>query len=297
MARGGNEGSRAPPPALPSCLVLHEGKGWGGKRDGKGKAEREEARGGNGGGRRDDLADNPVELPGSTAPCPLAQQELRLEAAKEMLQYQRVKERCWDTVEQLHMQLFAFGVEGTFTEGRGSMSRPPPPPRVCRLGNFPIRKLTAAEKRRIHVVAFLRKVEVLEWEKRPSKDRGHVAVVGYQEVGGTEKAGGEGIAGEDSNLSKQSDPVDDDRLVGENHQAVGWGPENLLYKELALHCPLRRRSQALMLDGHIVQQVTRGRFPRRHPLLWTLRIAGGENGEGQVEAPSGGGREGRDKVL
>ena len=185
------------------------------------------------------------------------QHELQMQSAREMLQYERVKEGTWDSVEQMHTQLFAIGVEGTFEPGTDGMPVPPPPPRVQRFGNYPIRKVTRQEQRRTHVVKFLRQVEILEWEKRAAKDRGHVAVIGYQESQEAQKEAGGDIVPEDSQLStksRTSTVLDDDQLVGEKHQEVGWGPNNLLYKELALHGPLRKRTQLVLLDQHLRAQ-------------------------------------------
>ena len=180
-----------------------------------------------------------------------------MQSAREMLQYERVKAGTWDSVDQMHTQLFAIGVEGTFEPGTDGMPVPPPPPRVQRFGNYPIRKVTRQETRRTHVVKFLRQVEIHEWEKRAAKDRGHVAVIGYQESQEAEKEAGGDIVQEDSQLSSKSRTstvVDDDQLVGEKHQEVGWGPGNLLYKELAMHGSLRKRTQLMLLDQHLRAQ-------------------------------------------
>lgn len=177
-----------------------------------------------------------------------------MQSAREMMQYERVKASTWDTVEQMHTQLFAIGAEGTFEPGTEGMPMPPPPPRVQRFGNYPIRKITQREKRQLHIVKFLRQVEIQEWEKRAAKDRGHVAVIGYQESQEAEKPAGDEMAAEDSQLSSKSKQLDDDQLVGEKHHEVGWGPDNLLYKELTLHGKLRKRVQVMLLDQHIAAQ-------------------------------------------
>jgi hypothetical protein len=78
--------------------------------------------------------------------------------------------------------------------------------------------------------------------------------VGYQESQEAEKATRDEIGAEDSQLSVKSKELGDDQLVGEEHQDVGWGPDFLMYKELALHGPLRKRTQLVLLGQHVRAQ-------------------------------------------